>query len=171
MSEIRWAEMSPEQRDELVHEKVMGRPLTCNEPIVAREVGLARKFYLLNCPVCGHLGHSDEVPATNVHRNNEEAPAYTTSIDAAWQLVERFGSAELKKWPNVRRYEDKPYSCSIATRGKTFSEWSATPQEAICLAALKAVGWDEPAAEQSARDHLHVALPDGSVANSEPGAK
>lgn len=138
MSEpIRWGELSPEQRDILIHEKVMGVSLICRAKLEIRQ---GKGFFFWNCWECGLFGIGDDAPTTDEHPRQMDIPLYTTGLDTAWQVVERFGAAELRKWPNVRRYEKMPYSCSITTHGETFSEWGATPQEAICKAALRSRG-------------------------------
>lgn len=147
---LRWSEMSERERDTLVATHVFGwKPIPCPEQGESWDDAQLnynetyRYWYCCHCLIGenAYTGEAvEDVWPLIQHQPTNPPLAYTTDMNAAWQVVERFGAAEVRKWPNVRRYEDKPYSCSIATHGQTFSEWGKTPAEAICLAALRAVG-------------------------------
>lgn len=136
---MKWSELSERAKDRLIAEKVMSHTVRAQGTYdggFAHVGGKPRPAYYLfmNGETDWRKECASEDEAWNL------CPRYTTSMDAAWQLTERFGAAELKKWPNVRRYENTPYSCTITTHGNAFSAWGTTPQEAICFAALRAVG-------------------------------
>ena len=97
MSEpIRWDAMSEDQRNELVAERVMGRTPMCSgaleikkRVVPDRKGGIAFVFYTWKCPVCGLDKGGSLPPTENEHKNGASIPRYTTSMDAAWQAVEK----------------------------------------------------------------------------------
>jgi hypothetical protein len=66
-----------------------------------------------------------------------EVPSYTTDISAAWEVVEK-----MDEWI-VQRARDGDYWVTVRFGESWYlSGWVKSAPEAICLAALKAVGVD-----------------------------
>ena len=99
--------MTNREIDALVAEKVMGL-----------------KFY--------HA--SGEPDLVKVDGKKTDIPKYSTSIEAAWQVVEKIPNMDMQfcgdNWCKV----------TFGYKGDTFTIESHTAPLAICLAALKAVG-------------------------------
>lgn len=105
MSEsIKWQELTPEQRDILIVEKVLGYNAS---------------------QVRGHIA----------------IPCYTQQIEAAWLLVGHLKTHyDVHVATNLSRYD-----AAIMDRrfgGKQFEASAASAQEAICIAALRACGFE-----------------------------
>lgn len=151
---MKWADLSPKQRNALVAKKVMGwNPAApCGghfEPLDPSPDGLY-------CRKCGaEIGWGDE----QEHDEGRPEP-YSEDIGVAWKIVEKM----------LARQEEEHYSNGFEWQGPQFKPshhyltnegyplgttcWyvylcvdhrcrfvcAATPQEAVCLAALKAVG-------------------------------
>lgn len=141
---MNWQDMSNTERDRLLHTKVMGKPVRCPgkpETIWHKNPTRTPKQYfeyaVWQCSECGNGGTS-VAPAE--HDVVELVPSYCISLDAAWQLLEsipkiHFPSADVSM---LQRFG--VYRCSIhSTMHKGYSE-ASTPAEAICKAALMAVG-------------------------------
>jgi hypothetical protein len=89
-----------------------------------------------------------------IERNDDEIPHYSTSIEAAWQVVEKMEFSMPDTWTfslfggrrdwhveidsNDGKFLQNAASVNVFTRAET-------PAHAICLAALKAVGYEAPA--------------------------
>jgi hypothetical protein len=109
---IKWSELSPRERDALVAEKVMG-------------------FNKSDLDFMGEI----HVEKDGIHR---ELPHYTTDIAAAWEVVEKL---------NCQGYR---VEIVCGSQGDTYVTFVIggircrvdcyNLKEAICLAALKAVG-------------------------------
>lgn len=72
-------------------------------------------------------------------------PKYSTDIAAAWQVVEKLGSEKFM-FDLKRRYSICGWGWDAEFADYNWKEYEAdgvTAPHAICLAALKAVGWDE----------------------------
>lgn len=124
---MKWAEMSTEERNALIHEKVMGHSLTCHEPITTTQAGVVSLSY---CPLHGLISVGDKPLATNGHAKNDPIPPYTTSMDAAWFVAEKFDEIV------IERHVPGKYHCQLYRQGSMYHAIEATPQEAICVAAL-----------------------------------
>jgi hypothetical protein len=110
--------------DALVEERVMGR--TLRGP---------RRADTLSFPLkAGAVFH--DLPA-------EEPPPYSTSIEAAWELVEHLGEHR-GFWFRLEKQASLPGLWFAAFREAGLDDEdtavSVTAPHAICLAALKAVG-------------------------------
>jgi len=126
---IKWSALTPEQRDALVAEKVMGwKPgQICT--------GLFSDNY--HCDRCGatSLSHEDH-PAVPL--------PYTTSMDAAWAVWGKM--KEDAKWHRFCFELDEVLTQHKYRReDRTYITWfeqflSALNGDAICLAALRAAG-------------------------------
>lgn len=111
--------------DALVAEKVMG-------------------WRLLNLRTEGYSPGQD----SRVH-NSKPIPPYSTSISAAWEIVKHLMEKgfEIALWgPVDRGFKKNPNWVSEVTNMVTRAWWQSeadTATHAICLAALKAVGYTE----------------------------
>lgn len=143
---MKWAEMSPEQRDASIAEHVFGW-----QYIPAGRYGPHVKegtIWLL--PERGLLGIHSDVSADWLSIGEDKyiprnwIPRYTTSMDAAWQIteLERFSHIEVMRYHIGDLLDPEyKYDCRlIIFGGQMFHSYGSTPQEAICLAALNAAG-------------------------------
>lgn len=139
---LRWSALSPEQRNALIHEKVMGKRLTCGgtiefseHDVPSRAGGVAFTMTIWTCQRCGEVG-SGKPP--ECHEKLVPLPSYTTDMNAAWLIVEHI--------TNPPTSACEPYHSAgprFALWFKTADLWASTGQEAaemICLHALKCVG-------------------------------
>lgn len=119
---INWREMSPAERDGLIHEKVMKLPLH----------GLCTGLFIhgSRCEVCGF---ESMIYADHPQR----IPSYTTSMDATLAAIEQdldanvaFIRVPLSYWRAEIRVHDS----------RTFEACADTPQEAYWLARLRQRG-------------------------------
>lgn len=117
---VEWAEMSARERDALVAQKVMGEIVTWRTATVG---GVERKWPTEHGIMCRY---------------------YTTDIAAAWEVVERM---EQLGW----RFDLSTYQAFTMMTGVDFEHITSdglaeatceTAPEAICVAALRAVGVD-----------------------------
>jgi len=149
---MKWSEMSTEERDRLVYEKVMGNPAICTGKLIvdkkdtpSRAGGIAWSHYQAVCTNCEfERGYMDSNTIPERHAPMEDIPHYSTDMNAAWQIVEagKFHSVELECYlPDIT--EPALYRCFIlvVAEGQPYKQYaSKTAQEAICLASLKARG-------------------------------
>jgi len=126
---IKWGQLTPHQRNVLVAEKVMGwTPTLC----VDGEHNIYMGAYW-SC-TCGWISDTPIVGGPAEHE--EPVPRYSQSMDAAWQVLERFIETRIEC---LNGRAAGRYRVSIEEQGC----WRATSDsaaEAICLAALSAVG-------------------------------
>lgn len=74
----------------------------------------------------------------------ESIPPYTTNLDAAWKIVECFDEIIISKHiPNK-------YHCELWKSTTRHTAVAKTPQDAICIAALEAIGIEVDRSEQTA---------------------
>lgn len=112
---LHWSEMTDIQRNALIAEKVFGR-------VIDRATTFGRLL----------MTREDQQELT------EEIPHYTTSMDAAWLVVERV--------TQLPRTSEDPRHSALSNFAMWFNEadlWADTAQEAakaICIAALRAYG-------------------------------
>lgn len=88
-----------------------------------------------NCPSCGY----------DAMWNESALPNYSSDISHAWMVVDKMRS--LKKYVYVLNYVDDFFRCEIreyTDKGDTLisNRSGDSPSQAICLAALEAVGVD-----------------------------
>jgi Phage ABA sandwich domain len=114
MSEIiYWDELSHEMQDALIAEKVMGLGVHRFPPMHGDLYDISEHAVLIN--------NDDDIIGT--------VPHYTTSMDAAWTIVEKIKeSADAIK-------------CSFDTYLYDEPLWAITT-ERICITALKAMGFE-----------------------------
>lgn len=142
---MKWNEMQPDDRDVLVHEKVMGKtdPEICDfDPkMTVMTTGDDPTSFDWHCYKCGAHG---KVTRNGYYQHPKAIPHYTTSMDVAWKIVEKMKKGNWGKFcrelDNVLthnkwdRANNKPY----VTWFEQFL-WSFNV-EAVCLAALRTVG-------------------------------
>jgi len=151
MSErVKWDELTPEQRDRLVAEKVMGwEAKECNGAI-GEKPNSPDGWYCLECGYDGGWGSST--------KHEGMPPHYSTEMNDTWKLVEkmtsRMGYQDItfewhgplfKPEHNYLTQEGYPLGTTcwyviIVHDGLREFICADTPQESICKAALKAVG-------------------------------
>lgn len=125
MSAVKWADLSARERDALVAERVEGLDVTVKE-------------------------HAGGVKVAWVSRTGEVEvmlPCYTKAITAAWHVVE--GMQERDLCPLINGYAGGPWTVEfwpeVGLDALGVAE-AATAPEAICIAALRAVGVEVDAA-------------------------
>lgn len=141
---IKWSELTPEQRNELVARTVFNwQPVECpvigsdNEHVTIHDNG--DRF----CDVCGGRGN-----AVLFHDIVPPKP-YSTDMNAVWSILdqEKFYSyyVHCMKAKSTGLKKDQ-YACSLywlsekATLISHCDSTGHTPQEAVCLAALVSYG-------------------------------
>jgi len=121
---IHWEALTLGQRDELVHEKVMGHRYSMVEhEAPSRAGGIAFTYSVKTWQTGG-----------------QEIPHYTRSLDAAWFLIEYLRKQRFDVHLAVDPLE---YDVMILDRrlgGRSFEAITESASEAICIAALRAVG-------------------------------
>jgi len=135
---IKWSALLPDQRDALVHEKVMGQSLLCDAQLLVSRCEnprISMAFSVWHCPICDYVGSGNNSPIANLHPNKRPVPCYTTSLDAAWLIVEHFDELVLvvhvkPRWHCTLHKDEAPSGDAVMN----------TPQEAICVASLRASG-------------------------------
>lgn len=156
---MKWSELGEIQRNALVAEKVMGWqwiPYTFYDAAPPDDqLWLLPDGQSVACLTSGewtyYLDEPEIYPEGSVfplpHKDNRHIPywipRYTTSMDAAWLVVEKIldkvvFTSEVGDWSNESKYV-------VITFGRTLSQdeirtAAATMPEAICIAALKTVG-------------------------------
>lgn len=147
---MNWNEMSPRERDALVAEKVMGWKRYAAVSRGNRVVVIAEKL-----GDCWHIhSRSQRDPGTWEATDDPltetwNLKRYTTSISAAWEVVEKMreegllfeiGSRVSEGWYAMTMHADYR-SCPECDGPYDLPYWHApTAPEAICLAALRAKG-------------------------------
>ena len=118
--------------DELVARRVLGwtPDRTCPGEIVQVPGGW-------RCRACGKMGNEGE---PTEHR--ERPPRSSTSIVAAWRLLERFAAdgACVEVSANTPERGPEPWCAVISSGGTRHSSGGETAPVAICRVALKASG-------------------------------
>lgn len=149
---MKWAEMSKEERNLLIHEKVMGGQAHCpnSYPTITFN---GYQILEWRCQQCGQTGRGGAVhdPTTGgylVAHSIPNIPPYTTDMNAAWLIIQKMPTrhheqAEFLDEPFARFTDEllpnrageiwTAYNC-MATE---VAHWTA---EKICMAALKACG-------------------------------
>jgi|SRR5882762_4291372 len=150
---MKWDELSAEQRDRLVHEKVMGHAAVCPGKLIASHVkvpsragGTAYSYWQIACDTCELVGYSDsEDNIPKEHPPKVDVPKYSTDMNAAWKIVEKlyeqFDMCIFMDAGYPYKYGITAYKREVNTSIKVGYGYSKTSaSEAICLAALKVVG-------------------------------
>lgn len=143
---MKWAEMTPEQRNVPVAEKVMGEnpDVPCTGRFISADyVGSGRQ-------ICISCGAKYKYPGPMLH-NPLPPPHYSESMDAAWLIVKHLDdSLEVNKAGKLHSLQ---FLSSIATSYDAYSDHyssdeaifslsdlAALTPEKICIAALRAKG-------------------------------
>jgi hypothetical protein len=148
---IQWATLTPERRNCLVHEKVMGKSIKCSgHPITivhrspSRTQGEHFEYATWHCETCGK-GASQIAPEE--HDAPGEIPNYSESLDAAWQLVRRVNNPNNPAFPDYQDYANFIECLEELVGSNLFfdlfycdAEGDHLNPERICIAALRAVG-------------------------------
>lgn len=114
--------------DALIAEKVMGWKVVPGQykHIVPPNAQLERSTF------CEYVTSSLSVPAMKL-------PTYSTDIRAAWEIVEKLCPQEDEF--QLKRFNKKEWDCNFSYFMETSCQADTAPH-AICLAALKAVGYE-----------------------------
>jgi len=82
---MKWSELSTEERDRLVHEKVMGRPAgTCEgTAYYTGRIGIDEWY----CEECKKYFY--DVEADGLYKHDAPIPSYNIDMNAAWKIVEK----------------------------------------------------------------------------------
>ena len=124
---IKWSELTPEQKDRIIAEKVMN----WQEKQCDGEHGEVSGGWF--CTKCGREGNWGED-----FYHAELPPRYTTSLDAAWLGVERVTQA-----PQSQEEALQFRSTRFMFWFEQSNLWTHTREEAanaLCVAALRACG-------------------------------
>lgn len=132
MSEtIQWAKLEPKERNRLVAENVMG--WDPNAPCKGTWVSLDPEPDGLYCTGCGaEIGWGTK--NWDDYHDQPRAKAYTQSMDLAWQIVDLCSGIELSMSTKGR------WHCKLWYKEQIALAHTSTPQEAICIASLRACG-------------------------------
>lgn len=134
MSEtIKWSALTPEQRDTLIAEKIMGwTPEPCDA--LDQMIDFSDGWY---CKACGVYKW---LPGRQEH--NKPTPRYSQNMDTAWLILKHFSD-----WEEHYQFHEKFMSYfeeTVSDRwdedGLTFEGLALLTPEQICIATLKAVG-------------------------------
>jgi Phage ABA sandwich domain len=136
MDKVKWSELTSEQRDRLVAEKVMGwTEQTCEGTSLDMLEGPGE----WQCSICGFQArYSDPIEHIAL------PPRYSTDMNVTWQIVEKMVTRQ--------SYHDIDYEWSgplfgcpcwyVKINDGGHYSWimADTAQDAICIASLRAVG-------------------------------
>ncbi len=146
---IKWSELSSEQRDRLVYEKVMGLPIPCNGRLVfdpfgpASELLRAHTYVRWKCMLCDAQKecYYEDAPTEHTPR----IPHYSTDMNAAMSIItsHKFMTVELEYnegWvTDVTRWV--VWNCVVHPyNGDTAGIAASTLNDALNIAALQACG-------------------------------
>jgi hypothetical protein len=145
MSEtIQWAALTPEQRNLLIAEKIMGWDAT--QPCTGTFLPLDPEPDGLYCPKCG----AEICWGDDEEHHTPLPPHYSESMDAAWMVLQEIVRRPKQdgaindafgKFADAMLYEDNHDAFSeIFPAYQIFSMAAEWTPERICIAALKAVG-------------------------------
>ena len=145
---MKWSDLSEQERNGLVHEKVMRKPIKCMGRAVttmvknpSRVIGEYFEYATWHCAECRSSGSSI---APDEHNLPGEIPHYSTDMNAAMQIPthEKFSHAYFSY---VQASPLSHWMCSLywvdaSGERQINTEVSSILAKAICLAALKACG-------------------------------
>jgi len=125
---IKWSELTPKQRDEEIHEKVMGHTRhTVRHEVPSRAGGIA---FISSY--------------TTWQTGGQETPRYSQCMDSAWLVVEKMKEPDADPGWEGNRSRFADFSDELVPFAESSSLfdvlWCITP-EAICIAALRACGF------------------------------
>lgn len=130
-----WNEMTVRERDALVAEKIMNRSQEhkineCDDP------------YYSQCALCGETNGSTDWKLKET--KCEAHPPYSTDIATAWEVIEKMIKYnpfwEQKNCIDFHLSPTSPPGWTCNFGDDTTRVYADTAPEAICLAALRAVG-------------------------------
>jgi hypothetical protein len=142
---VKWSELSTEERDRLVHTKVMGKAITCTGIAVTKMVKnpsrIAGEYFEYPTWHCDTCGREEPRAAPKERDIPGDIPSYSTDMNAALLVAthERFSHTYFN---HIRA--SQLYSCSLywlkSGEAQITTELAPLLPEAICIAALKACG-------------------------------
>lgn len=132
---MKWSEMEPIQRNALVAEKIFGRTIersmTWGRPLMYKVENIRLPTFGVIPGSGGYSAGEHQIILT------EEIPPYTTSMDAAWTVLRHVIQSKVNgkfSKASTKLMQWFIYDADLwGTDGKDAAE-------AICIAALKAVG-------------------------------
>lgn len=124
---MKWSELTPEQRDTLIAEKVMGWKQAMPYEVYQR-----------------YLWEREDAPGIT-----RETPPFSRSMDAAWQVVRRMNNPNSPAFPDYQEYANFIAELVKLVGSDMFfdlfycdhEEDHLTPAR-LCIAALRAVGME-----------------------------
>jgi hypothetical protein len=122
--------------------------------LIAQQIFKVKKIYYADWDAEKHspLYIPSGKPWRTHHIDARPVPQFSTNIAAAWQVVERMH--DLGWWLDANAYFSDDAGCNAGFTPKNTTGWNGRPDHAanaptlphaICLAALKAVGYEESA--------------------------
>jgi hypothetical protein len=137
---MKWTEMSPRDKDALIFEKVMEGHAQCTTTTVVCRM-LGETFLHWSCPTCGAEGTDRPVFGMQYVHDKPGMPAYTTSMDAAWQIMDhlkpgRAGVDAVKTEDHETFMRRAVFVNILDTHG--FGSWWSWPRERLCAEICKA---------------------------------
>jgi hypothetical protein len=139
---MKWSELSTEERDRLMHTKVMGNPEFCIGKLIIDKVdspsragGIAFSYWRAVCTNCVFVwsnGDKNKFPKRHAPVY-EDSPSYSTDMNAAWHIVEHIAVDE----------SDHSRASRFMLWWENNSLWAHSAQQAIdaiCLWALEDYG-------------------------------
>lgn len=149
---MKWTEMTSEQKNALIHEKVMdGQQAQCPNKY-PRITFNGYQILEWRCSRCGQTGrggavHDKTTGGYAVEHTTPNVPSYITSMDAAWLVVKRVNRSDNPDYPDYGTYARFIDALQKTVGSDLFfdlfycdDEGDHLTPERICLAALKACG-------------------------------
>lgn len=147
---IHWKTLTPEQRDVLVHEKVMGATeLNCTGKMVYDGEDADETPYYL-CPQCGLRlllpnYYNRGVPKSHII----PIPDYTRSMDAAWKvLLSAAYHSPHEKVSSLQKLAHELFNCGMIDDLHALNPYlvlgiiQGWAPEFLCIACLRACGYE-----------------------------
>jgi hypothetical protein len=146
---IQWHELTPAQRDQLVHIEIMHRECP-GEPgkhqcIYADGTPPTVWWY---CSTCQQRWLRN-VPTEEMH-SAEVVPAYTTSLDATWEMLRHLIGNHSDTYERARRFFkelgglDGPVHVIVG-----WADFRDLTADSLCVMALRAMGYEVLTEERS----------------------
>ena len=134
-----WEEMTPKQRDALIHTQVMGKtePEICEfDPSMTIMMrGSEPDSFDWHCYKCGAHG---KVTRDGYYQHPKAIPRYTTSMDAAWQVLRYMVDHHRNRSEVWDRFCEENFE-GYAASGNIYCWVASWTPERICHAAYEAV--------------------------------
>src|SRR5712675_1267162 len=93
---MKWNELTNEQRDKIIHKKVMGAATLCPGKLIASRVdvpsragGTAYTYWELACDTCETIGSAESEDAIpGEHPSEFPVMDYSTDLNDAWRIMD-----------------------------------------------------------------------------------